>query len=119
MATAEYMRKYREDPIKMEKHRKEVRERRRMLRENYRKEAIKLLGNKCIKCGFFDIRALQIDHVNSDAFKDRKLKHKGSYLYYKYVIKEIKKGSKRYQCLCANCNWIKRKENKEYVKRKD
>lgn len=32
----------------------------------------KVLGNKCCKCGFVDERALQLDHINGDGFKDRK-----------------------------------------------
>jgi len=30
-----------------------------------------------------------------------------------WIRDEIKQGSKEYQCLCANCNWIKRGVNHE------
>ena len=69
------------------------------------------LGGKCIKCGNNDYRVLQIDHINSDGYKERKTTgHNNSY----YVVKAILNGEKKkYQLLCANCNWIKRWENDE------
>jgi len=33
--------------------------------------------------------------------------------YYRFILNEIKAGSKDYQLLCANCNWIKKFEEKE------
>ena len=71
-------------------------------------EALKFLGGKCVKCGFSDVRALQIDHVHGGGTKDFK-KFGGMYGVYKNVLLEPEK----YQLLCANCNWIKRFENKE------
>ena len=36
------------------------------------------LGGKCCRCGFDDPRALQIDHVNGDGYKEREgRKHQG------------------------------------------
>ncbi len=29
------------------------------------------MGNKCVKCGFSDPRALQIDHINGDGMDNR------------------------------------------------
>lgn len=75
--------------------------------------ALDILGKECIKCGFSDPRALQIDHINGDGATDRKTITK---LFYKVVIESILKGENKYQLLCANCNWIKRVENKEYKK---
>ena len=74
---------------------------------------LQLLGKKCCKCGFEDSRALQIDHVNGNGRKDRS--SKGSLTYYYRVLKSIKRHELKYQLLCANCNWIKRYENKEYT----
>ena len=83
-----------------------------------RKEILRLLGNKCnnpncpIPPEKMDVRCLQIDHVNGDG--------KGVILYpykLKKVLDEINKGSRRYQCLCAYCNWLKSFENKERVLR--
>lgn len=77
-----------------------------------RKEIIKLLGGKCTRCGFSDFRVLQIDHVKGGGNKERK-KIESTRTYYPYVLEKIKNGSLDYQVLCANCNWIKKFENKE------
>lgn len=80
-------------------------------RDKIRTEILQLLGNKCIRCGFSDPRALQIDHVHG--YGHREKSSHGSELYYKLILRAIKNGSDDYQCLCANCNWIKRTENHE------
>lgn len=77
---------------------------------NLRKALIDILGGKCIKCGFTDSRALQIDHIFGGGSKERKTV---KITYYKYIMNEILRESGKYQLLCANCNWIKRVENKE------
>lgn len=69
-----------------------------------------LLGRKCVSCGFEDVRALQIDHINGGGHQE---KSSMTTSYYKYVLEQLLKGSTKYQILCANCNWIKRAENKE------
>ena len=80
---------------------------------NIRKTLIELLGGKCKKCGFKDIRALQVDHINGGGKKEI---HKYSAkIRYKNYIESIKNKEEKYQLLCANCNWIKRFENKEVV----
>ncbi len=79
-----------------------------------KKEVFKLLGDECVQCGFLDKRALQIDHVNGDGCKDRKSKS-NQLDYLRHVLRELKSGSKKYQLLCANCNWIKRVKNKEHT----
>lgn len=78
-----------------------------------------LLGHKCSNPfnknhGDFltDPRCLQIDHVHGNGVQERK-KRKHSSGYYRGILKEVRAGSKDYQLLCANCNWIKRVENKE------
>lgn len=77
------------------------------------KKCLALLGNKCVKCGFSDIRALQIDHVNGGGKKELKsLRGQWRNLYRMVLIDKTGK----YQCLCANCNWIKRYENEEGLK---
>jgi len=80
-------------------------------RKKQRQKILELLGEKCVNCGFSDPRALQIDHVNGDGCKDEKRTFR--HAYYVQVLKEIKEGSKKYQLLCANCNWIKKFENNE------
>ena len=82
-------------------------------RRKIRIELINLLGGKCVRCGFDDYRALQIDHVHGNGAKDR-AKYRTTYSYHKAILNKIKAGSKDYQLLCANCNWIKRFEKKEH-----
>lgn len=74
----------------------------------WRLEVLKILGNKCKKCGYSDIRALHIDHVNGDGKKERNIRKS---LNRKIALKLT--DISRYQLLCANCNWIKKVENNE------
>jgi len=62
---------------------------------------------KCARCGFDDIRALDIDHINNKA-EDRKKFGKNVYCFYIELAKKLPDG---YQVLCRNCNWIKHIEN--------
>lgn len=84
----------------------------RRYQRNIRKATIEALGGKCVRCGFDDARALQIDHINGGGSKERKeRKYKGA--FNKHVLESFLEGEERYQLLCANCNWIKREENDE------
>lgn len=74
-----------------------------------RLKLIEVLGGKCVHCSFTDWRALQVDHPYGYGLQDRK-RFKNSYQFFNYVLKF----PEEYQLLCANCNWIKRYENKEY-----
>lgn len=85
-----------------------------------RLQIINKLGSKCanpfnLNHGDFvkKIECLQIDHVHGGGREVRGLR-----LYYKYILRKLKKGSKDYQLLCANCNWLKRIVNKEDQRRK-
>lgn len=80
---------------------------RRYWRAERKRKVFEKFGSKCGKCGFTDIRALQIDHVNGEGYKEKNK----SDTYYVKVLNDIT-GS--YQLLCANCNWIKRYEKQEY-----
>lgn len=82
----------------------------RLYMRKVRARVVKHLGDKCKRCGFSDSRALQIDHVNNDGWKELRAGrfYLGSYSFYLKVMAD-KKG--RYQLLCANCNWIKHREN--------
>ena len=68
------------------------------------------LGHRCAKCGFSDKRALQIDHVNGGGVKEYKKIKFGQGKLLRLVLKDREN---KYQILCANCNRIKRFENKE------
>jgi len=101
------------------KYREAHKERRVINKEyhrNMRSQALERLGNKCLLCGFSDIRALQIDHINGDGYLERKQKLKGS-KFYSLIANLSDAGLKqKYQLLCANCNAIKTAENEEQAK---
>lgn len=106
----EYMRGYMKNF--RENHREEYNKYSREYCAKKRKEILTFFGNKCIECGYEGL-ALQIDHVNGHGTQERKKLGRETIKYYLYIIKQIKLGSKDYQLLCANCNFIKRltKEN--------
>ena len=67
-----------------------------------------LLGRECNYCGFSDVRALTLDHSVGGGTREREtIGARGIY------IKVIKAKGANYQILCANCNSIKRIEEKE------
>ena len=84
----------------------------------WKKLAFESLGNRCssptcaVIGGMTDVRCLQIDHVKGGGREQRK-KFCNKLTWYKFVYEQVKIGSKDYQLLCANCNWIKRVEKKE------
>ena len=86
-------------------------------RQKLKNEIFDLLGNRCVCCGFSDVRALQIDHVKGNGNQEIK-RFKNVYQYYKNILDKLRSGSKDYQLLCANHNWIKRFENNEGPNRK-
>lgn len=76
-----------------------------------REKVFAKLGSHCVKCGFSDKRALQVDHVYNDGYIDRK-KNGWSDMKIRYrTILADTEG--KYQILCANCNWIKKCEESE------
>lgn len=93
------------------KYQEKFKEKFRSDQKRLRNEIFQLLGDECFKCGFLDKRALQIDHIKGGGCRERNTN--GVY-YYGRVIKSIKALENKYQLLCANCNWIKRYENKEW-----
>ena len=79
-------------------------------------EVFTILGGKCVRCGFSDWRALQIDHINGHGNQERKWERSaGGRQFYRRILKSLKDGTgkDKYQLLCANCNWIKRRELRE------
>ena len=83
-------------------------------RKGKKAKVFNLLGNKCIICGYSGT-ALQLDHINGNGNAERK-KFSGNFLYHSQLFNAISNGSKKYQLLCANCNWEKRVKNKEWKK---
>lgn len=100
-----------------DKYRKTQRTSIRKCREKLKREIFELLGGKCVNPfgqhdkSYTDFRALQIDHINGGGCKGRHGKSPIS--IYRDILIQLKSGSKDYQLLCANCNWIKRYENHE------
>lgn len=84
-------------------------------RDKKRFDALALLGDICVRCGFSDPRALQFDHVAGDGWKDRK---NSAYRGVRAVF-DVLKNPGKYQILCANCNFIKCRENNEVPKHND
>ena len=66
----------------------------------------------CVRCGFSDIRALSLDHINGRSPADnwRNKARSGYALYRRLRSRGYPAG---YQTLCMNCQWIKREENHE------
>ena len=97
-------------------HRPRISKYQRDYLRNLRRSMVDALGGKCIRCGFEDIRALQIDHINGGGSEERRdKKYRGASLH-KIVLESFLRGENKYQLLCANCNWIKREENQELYK---
>jgi hypothetical protein len=67
-------------------------------------------GNKCARCGFSDVRALQIDHINGGGGREKKMLKNNNWALFQKVLADT---TGKYQLLCANCNWIKKVENGE------
>ena len=64
----------------------------------------------CVLCGFEDMRALSIDHMNGGGAKHIKSLHKNFYDW--LVENNFPEG---YQTLCMNCQWIlKAKQSKHW-----
>ena len=75
-----------------------------------REQLIQILGGfNCVRCGFTDSRALQIDHIHGNR-KEMPLTKTGVMDYY---IENQYEAKLDLQILCANCNWIKRAEEGE------
>src|ERR1051326_2595201 len=85
-----------------------VRETHLRWRRKRRRDLFKRLGNKCKHCGFSDPRALQIDHKKGGGLREIK-----SHTSYQTYLLTVWRNLRRYQLLCANCNWIKRHVNEE------
>ena len=86
------------------------RSRSRRRNKEARSQVLNALGAECVECGFTDTRALQIDHVNGGGNHERRKKGNGHH-YYQHMLRDLT----LYQVLCANCNWIKRHELREYA----
>ena len=94
-----------------------IRTRNKAWSENLKIETFSHYSNgdiHCAHCGYSDIRALELDHINGDGnIHRRKLSGRsysggGTVTYLDLKKKGFPNG---YQVLCRNCNWIKYIEN--------
>lgn len=117
---SEYHKKYKEahkeceklaDIEHSKKHYSKHKDEYKQKRETIKQSVFNLLGNECIKCGNTDKRVLQLDHINGGGSKWRKDGHTGDNHYKKLL--ELPNIKEEIQVLCSNCNWIKKRENKE------
>jgi hypothetical protein len=65
----------------------------------------------CVQCGFSNIRALCLDHVNGGGTEHRRTLRNGGNVWLWLARHGFPPG---YQILCANCNTIKAREEDEY-----
>lgn len=90
------------------KNRKLLQQKQRQYRRNLKNQVLDRYGNGCVRCGFDDIRALQIDHVNNNGAEERKAlggQNVSGWRFYQHLVaNNLPDG---YQTLCANCNMIK------------
>lgn len=82
-------------------------------REKGQKNKIKIINHysrgsmKCKECGFNDIRALSVDHIDGGGCKHRKsIGRDGGRSFYTWIIKNNYPDG--FQILCFNCQSIKR-----------
>lgn len=68
-------------------------------------------GQRCVRCSFDDIRALQVEYKNGGKIESRDFINQ--YEMYKFYVNNPEKAKEKLQVMCANCNWIKRYENNE------
>lgn len=80
-------------------------------RERVRLEVLTYYGRgrcACVKCGFTDIGALSIDHIDNSGASYRRTLH--NFSIYSWLKKEgYPEG---YQTLCMNCQWIKERRRR-------
>lgn len=86
-----------------------------------RKFLIDLLGGKCSnpKCavagGMADVRCLQLDHIDGGGSKEKR-SFGGALQMILHYADHPDEARQKLQVLCANCNWIKRHDNREVRK---
>lgn len=76
--------------------------------QDLRRMVFDLIGRECVRCGELDIRCLTVDHIDGNGSAERK--QMGARFVY---IKIIGRRGAGYQCLCLNCQAIKRIEQNE------
>lgn len=90
------------------KNRQLLRDKQKLYRRKLKSQVLDRYGNSCRICGYEDIRALQIDHIENNGSEERESlggKQFSGWRFYQYLVANgLPDG---YQTLCANCNIIK------------
>jgi hypothetical protein len=73
----------------------------------------KILGDKCCKCGYDKWPALQIDHKTDQIGRHDPRRKAAAFKLHKFIREHPEEAKKEFQLLCANCNWLKRWEERE------
>ena len=73
----------------------------RRYQNRQRAEVLQAYGGACACCGYDDVRALALDHVNGDGSRERLAK------IYSYRKAKADGFPENYQLLCHNCNFLK------------
>ena len=98
------------------KHKRRLMVQHRTQRQKVKAEILTHYGNgrlACGKCGFEDVRALTIDHLDGGGQRQlQKLGLKAGITFYYWL--RTQGYPMGYQTLCANCQFIKRVERKEW-----
>jgi hypothetical protein len=69
----------------------------------------------CVKCGFDNVKALSIDHINGGGNDHRRKDNiSGGLEFYRWLIRN--NYPKEYQTLCMNCQYIKKVDNREIAR---
>lgn len=85
---------------------------------HYRKKLkvlVHLGGACCVRCRFSDLRVLQIDHIHGGGCKERRSIGGYNGILNRILSMSPDQAKQEYQVLCANCNVIKKHENREFA----
>lgn len=90
-----------------EKHKEIIKRRSQQQHVKTRTTLMELLGAKCQKCGYTDVRALQFHNtVESNPTK----KFGGTTKMYHYYLHHTDEFKKKFTVVCANCKWLSRSQ---------
>lgn len=105
MATKEYNAKYRID------NKEKIAKAKREAAAKLKQEVLSAYGLVCKHCGFDNVLALTIDHIDNDGKIERK--EKGRHFSGEKFYRDLKQRAfpSGYQTLCFNCNVIKYRES--------
>ncbi len=96
------------------KHRDRILRDARKKRSEVKLAVLKHYGKEkatCVHCGFDDVKALSIDHIDGGGTQHAKILGVSGMGFYRWLQKHNYPSG--YQTLCMNCQWIKKCDKKE------